>query len=50
MKEVKITLSLLVNESYLQNDVDEIVSDIQDIIAMTDSEDIRYEYGEAEII
>lgn len=50
MKEVKITLSLLVNENYLQKDADEIVSDIKGIIAMTDSEDIRYEYGMAEII
>lgn len=47
MKEVTVTLSLLVNESYSQNDVDEIIDDFKEIISMTDSEDIIYEYGEA---
>jgi hypothetical protein len=47
LKEVTITLSLLVNENYSQKDVEEIIDDFKEIISMTDSEDIRYEYGEA---
>lgn len=50
MKEVVLTISLMVRENYTQNDVDEIVSDFQEIIGMTDSEDIRWEDGTAEII
>lgn len=50
MKEVKVTMSLLVSDNYLQNDIDDIVHDFKEIISMTDSEDIRYDGGEAEFV
>lgn len=50
MKEVKVTISLLVSDDYLQSDIDEIVHDFKEIIFMTDTEDIRYDGGEAEFV
>ena len=50
MKEVILTISLMVSENYTQKDVDEIVDDIQEIIGMTDSDDIKWETGSAEIV
>jgi hypothetical protein len=51
VKEVEeLTISLLVNEKYSEEGVNDIVSDIQEIIGMTDSDDIKWEYGSGRIV
>lgn len=50
MKEAELTITLLVDEKYSQDDVDEIVYDFKKIIGMTDSDEISWEDGSAKII
>ena len=50
MVEAILTISLMISEDYTKKDVDEIVDDIQKIVSMTDSSDIQWNYGSAEII
>lgn len=50
MKEIEIVLTMMVDNDYSQEDIDDIVGDIKEIIGMTDSGEIRYESGEAKFV
>lgn len=50
MKEVRVTISLSVNDDYLQDDIDDIVDGFQDMIEMTDPDEITFNTGYIEFI
>lgn len=50
MKEVKVTVSLMVDENYSQTDIDDIVDGIKDMLGMTDPSEITFEAGEANFV